>query len=74
MNAMFSNFGSDPSWSPYQGPVVEDAIAFHQGNHFRSNAYRGGWRFLARDQSTVLSMSQWQGWPMGQDAGSTIGS
>jgi hypothetical protein len=71
MNAVFSNYGTDPSWSPYQGTVIEQAITFNQNNRFYDNSYAGAWHILAHDQGTVLSLSQWQAAPYSQDAGST---
>jgi hypothetical protein len=72
MNAVFSNWGTYPSWSPYHGPVIEQAITFNQDNRFYANTYRGAWRILAHDQGTTLTVSQWQGAPYGQDTGSTL--
>jgi hypothetical protein len=72
-NAVFSNWGTYPSWSPYQGTVVENAIANSQNNHFSGNTYHGPWRFLNRDTSAELSFSTWQAAPNNQDAGSTMG-
>jgi hypothetical protein len=54
---MFSNWGTYPSWSPYQGPVVENAITNTQNNHFVSNSYDGPWRMMFHDQSTVVAPS-----------------
>jgi hypothetical protein len=56
-NGMFSNWGTYPSWSPYQGPVVENAITNAQNNHFGSNSYDGPWRMMLHDQSTVVAPS-----------------
>jgi hypothetical protein len=71
-NGVFSQDGTDPSWSPYHGSVVEDHITFSQGNHFRSNTYRGPWRFVAHDQGNVVSWAAWRGGPYHQDQGSTL--
>jgi hypothetical protein len=69
--ALFSQYGSDPTWSPYMGPVVQTAITWHQNNHFADNSYHGGWRFLAFTQSPDLSFGTWQHtWD--QDTGSTL--
>jgi hypothetical protein len=67
---LFSNWGTSPAWSPYQGSVIERAIAYHQGNRWEENRYLGRWRFMVKDQSTVVS---WHGWRSryGQDRGST---
>jgi hypothetical protein len=71
VQALFSQYGSDPTWSPYMGPAVQTAITWHQGNHFADNSYHGEWRFLAFTQSPDLSFATWQGtWD--QDGGSTI--
>jgi Right handed beta helix region len=72
-NGIFSQFGTDPSWSPYRGPVVERHIAFNQNNHFRSNSYSGPWNFIARDQGNPVSWATWRGGPYAQDRGSTWG-
>ncbi len=71
---VFSNWGSDPSWSPYQGPVIEDRIALAQNNHFAENAYRGPWRFMVRGLGTIVSWQEWRQAPYHQDAGSTLRS
>ncbi len=71
VQALFSQYGSDPTWSPYQGPVIQTAITWHQGNQFAGNSYHGGWRFVAFTQSPDLSFATWQRtWD--QDGGSTI--
>ncbi len=72
LQGLFSNWGTYPSWSPYQGAVVEDAITFHQGNVFSHNTYTGPWSFMAHDQGTVLDFAHWQAAPYGQDAGSVM--
>ncbi|MGH8283316.1 MAG: Ig-like domain-containing protein [Gammaproteobacteria bacterium] len=72
LNGVFSEYGTDPSWSPYMGFVVSDAITFNQNNVFSDNTYIGPWEFMAHDQSTVLSPVAWQAAPYNQDAGSTF--
>jgi hypothetical protein len=72
-NAIFSNWGSYPAWSPYQGRKIQDAITFDQNNHFDNNTYSGPWTFLAREPGNVLSFSQWQAAPYGQDRDSRLG-
>lgn len=67
---ILSNWGTYPSWSPYQGQVVEQAITFSQANVFSSNTYVGPWQFMAHDQSVTLTPAQWQAAPYGQDANS----
>jgi parallel beta-helix repeat protein len=72
LNAVFSNWGTSPSWSPYQGNVIENAITFNQNNHFANNQYTGPWRFMVRRQGGIVSFGTWQASPHSQDAGSTI--
>jgi hypothetical protein len=69
---VFSEYGNYPSWSPYQGRTVENAITFHQSNHFAANTYSGPWLFMARELGNVVTWSDWQGGPYHQDAGSTL--
>ncbi len=71
-NAIFSNWGTYPSWSPYKGDVIENAIAFHQNNVFSHNAYTGTWGFMLPDQGGILSLAKWQAAPAHQDLGSTM--
>jgi Right handed beta helix region len=71
-NGIFSQWGGQPSWSPYQGTTVESHIMFHQNNHFASNAYYGPWQFIVSDQGNAVSWATWQGAPYRQDAGSTM--
>lgn len=67
---VFSNWGTYPSWSPYMGAVIEDAITFNQNNVFSKNTYTGPWQFMAHDQGVALTPSEWQAAPYNQDAGS----
>lgn len=69
---IFSQFGTYPSWSPYQGVTVEKHITFGQGNRFSSNAYHGPWSFMALQQGDVVSWWQWRSAPYRQDANSTF--
>ncbi|RUL77749.1 right-handed parallel beta-helix repeat-containing protein [Dyella choica] len=69
---LFSNWGSYPTWSPYQGDIVEQAITFSQGNVFSGNTYTGPWQFMAHDQGVTLTSAQWQAAPYGQDANSSF--
>ncbi len=39
-NAIFSNYGSYPSWSPYKGEKISKAIVHDQGNTFSDNSLR----------------------------------
>jgi hypothetical protein len=71
-NGVFSQWGSEPSWSPYLGTVVENHITFDQNNHFMSNTYNGPWRFAVRRQGSAVSWATWRGRPYDQDAGSTL--
>ena len=69
---LFSNWGTYPSWSPYQGDVIEQAITFNQSNVFSNNTYVGPWQFMAHDQDVTLTAAQWQAAPYKQDAGSSF--
>jgi hypothetical protein len=70
---LFSNWRSiHPSWSPYLGAVIEQAITFRQHNVFRDNIYTGPWLFVVRDQRVTVDPAQWQTPPYNQDAGSTF--
>jgi len=57
---LFSQYGTYPDWSPYRGDVVEDAVTFHQDNHFTDNTYIGPWRFMAHELGHVVSWSTWR--------------
>jgi hypothetical protein len=67
---VFSEFGTYPSWSPYQKTVVEEAITYHQDNHFLDNTYNGPWQFMAYQQGKNVGWKAWTGGPYRQDAGS----
>jgi hypothetical protein len=71
---LFSQYGTFPSWSPYQGTVVEQHITHSQNNVFRDNVYVGPWQFMALEQGTTVSWSQWQGASLGQDRDSVLSS
>ena len=71
LNGIFSQWGTYPSWSPYQGQTVENAIMFHQNNVFSNNTYTGTWRLMAHDQGTELQLSAWQASPYNQDQNSS---
>jgi hypothetical protein len=58
-NAIFSQFGTDPGWSPYKGTVIEQAITGPQHNTFSGNTYSGTWEFMFSDQAGILSLAQW---------------
>jgi nitrous oxidase accessory protein NosD len=58
---LFSNWGTSPDWSPYQGPVIERHITRTQDNGWSDNHYVGRWHFMARDQSGTVSWHTWRG-------------
>jgi len=76
-NGVFSEFGTDPSWSPYQGDIVPTDITFNQDNKFSDNTYSGPWCFMGWQLGTSVSFAQWQAtasasdYQFGQDANST---
>jgi hypothetical protein len=72
LQGIFANSGSSPSWSPYMGSVIQQAITFNQNNTFSSNTYSGDWNFMVKDQNTVASPAFWMAAPYGQDVGSTF--
>jgi hypothetical protein len=72
LQGIFSNWGTYPDWSPYQGDVISNAITFQQNNVFANNQYTGPWQFMAFDQGTVVDASTWQADPYDQDLGSTF--
>jgi Right handed beta helix region len=59
-NGVFSEYGSDPSWSPYHADIVPTAIAFHQNNKFSNNTYSGPWCFMGWELGTSVGFNQWQ--------------
>ena len=59
-NGLFSQYGTDPSWSPYKADVVPTAITTAQNNTFSGNTYTGPWEFMYFNQSTILSLAQAQ--------------
>lgn len=59
-NGVFSEYGSNPSWSPYHGDIVPTNITFHQDNKFTDNAYSGPWCFMGWQLGTSVSFKQWQ--------------
>jgi Right handed beta helix region len=70
--AVLSNYGTFPSWSPYRGTVVQNAITFKQNDVWRSNSYSGPWKFMPFDTAHTLTAAQWQAAPYGQDACSSF--
>ena len=71
-NAIFSNYGTYPSWSPYKADTITKAITYNQGNMFSNNTYVGTWNFTALDTSHFVSPSAWKAAPYNQDAGSSF--
>jgi hypothetical protein len=57
---LFSEWGSDPSWSPYKGRSVEYHITYGQHNHFAANTYQGPWQFMALEQNRIVSWQTWR--------------
>lgn len=72
LNAIMSNYGTYPSWSPYKGTAVQNAITYNQNNTFYNNTYEGSWRFMPFEQGSPKTYAQWQASPTNQDAGSTM--
>ena len=70
--AVFSNYGSWPTTSPYLGTVIQQAITFAQNNTWSNNAYHGNWRYTPYDMGRNVSFTVWRGAPYAQDAGSTF--
>jgi hypothetical protein len=70
--AVLSNYGTYPSWSPYKGTVIQQAITFNQNNHWTNNKYYGPWQFVAEETGSLKSWNTWRASPYNQDAGSTI--
>jgi hypothetical protein len=70
-NAIFSNYGTYPSWSPYKADTISKAITFNQGNVFSNNTYIGTWSFTVLDTGHLISPSAWKAAPYNQDAGSS---
>jgi hypothetical protein len=68
---VFSEYGSDPSWSPYHGTAVEDHIVFGQDNQFTGNVYNGPWKFMALADGETVSWPTWRG-RYGEDARSAL--
>ena len=59
-NGVFSEYGSDPSWSPYQQDIVPTNITFQQNNKFSDNTYSGPWCFMGGELGNSVSFTQWQ--------------
>lgn len=71
-NGVFSNYGTYPRWSPYQGTVVQKDITFEQNNVWRTNSYSGTWRFMVEESGHVVTWENWRSGPYHQDAGSSL--
>jgi Right handed beta helix region len=71
-NAMFSNWGTYPSWSPYKDDKIIQAITYNQGNVFSNNTYVGTWNFTPLDTSHWIAPSAWKAAPYNQDAASSF--
>jgi len=82
LNALFSQFGTYPDGTPYNGWVVATHIVNSQNNVFKNNTYNGSWEFMAFNQSDVVTPAEWRAGftdgngsgvhVAGQDAGSTF--
>jgi hypothetical protein len=70
--AVLSQVGTSPSWSPYKGDTVQQAITFAQNNHFSANRYHGNWRFTGFETGRTLSLSAWDAAPYHQDTQSSL--
>ncbi|GHJ59660.1 lipoprotein [Nocardioides sp. OK12] len=71
VNGAFSNFGTYPPHSPFQGTVIETAVTLEQDNRWWDNTYRGPWLFMAMEAGTFVTWAQWRSEPYLQDAGSS---
>ena len=71
-NGLFSNYGTYPDWSPYQGEVVEEDITFEQNNVWRSNTYTGDWHFMVKESGNAVTWETWRSAPYHQDRGSSL--
>ena len=72
-NAIFSQYGTYPSWSPYKAFAVAAAITTQQNNVFSDNTYSGPWSFMYHDQLRVVNFSRWRS-TYRQDPSSTAAS
>jgi hypothetical protein len=70
--AVLSQYGTYPTWSPYQGTKIEQAITYNQNNHWTNNKYYGPWQFVTLEMGTLKNFTTWKAAPTSQDAGSTI--
>lgn len=72
VQALLSQWGTYPDWSPYRGFDVADAIVTRQDNHFWANDYRGPWSFVVHHQGNIASTTDWRS-RYRQDRTSTFG-
>ncbi len=72
LNAVLSNEGTFPDWSPYKGDVVQRDVTFRAHNRFFDNDYVGRWRFLPFAQGNLKTFAEWRAAPYRQDEGSTM--
>ncbi|MGH3698641.1 MAG: right-handed parallel beta-helix repeat-containing protein [Pseudonocardiaceae bacterium] len=70
--AALSNYGTYPSWSPYQATIVQQAVTFSQDNTWSTNTYTGRWRFMPFDTGHLIDFPDWQAAPYQQDPGSQV--
>ena len=70
--AIFSNYGTSPTNSPYLGTTIQDAITYNQDNHWFDNEYHGPWLFTTYEPSRMVGFTEWQASPYSQDANSTF--
>lgn len=68
--ALMSNWGSYPDWSPYRTTAVQKEITFNQNNRFAQNRYVGDWGYMVYDIGHVVTFDEWRASPYGQDSGS----
>ena len=72
-SGLLSGYGTAyPSWSPYLGTVIQDAITFKRNNVFRDNTYVGDWLFIPYSADKFLIPAVWQASHYEQDAGSVF--
>jgi hypothetical protein len=72
--SLLSMDGTSPSWSPYMGDAVKNAIVFQQRNEFRENRYKGAWSFMPLDTRRLIDFTAWQQSPYLQEVGSYFNS
>lgn len=70
--ALISNWGTVPAWSPYLARTVQNDITFNQNNRWSNNRYVGEWHFTPWEPKNFLAPAGWQSAPYNQDAGSTF--